>query len=164
MAIPVAEQISLELVMWGTPTTIVLIALLYGWLYGLGAFAQRYVRVSTSVGGTLQDIICKWDMLRIPKDQPLLLTAFMGTGVVLVFLFWGLLPVSTPHPHEEYEFVHVKKVEPKIIPNDVFKNAEQVLANAEATIKELEKEDPGAETPKEDKKASAKEESKPSKK
>ena len=88
----------------------------------------------------------------------------MGTGLVLVFLFWGLLPVSTPHPHEEYEFVHVKKVEPKIIPKDVFKNAEQVLANAEATIKELEKENPEAETPKEDKKASAKEESKPSKK
>ena len=164
MAIPVAEQISLELVMWGTPTTIALIALLYGWLYGLGAFAQRHVRVSTSVDGTLQDIIYKWDMLRIPKDQPLLLTAFMGTGVVLVFLFWGLLPVSTPHPHEEYEFVHVKKVEPKIIPKDVLKNAEQVLANAEATIKELEKENPEAETPKEDKKASAKEESKPSKK
>ena len=65
MAIPVAEQISLELVMWGTPTTIVLIALLYGWLYGLGAFAQRHVRVSTSVGGTLQDIISKLSLIHI---------------------------------------------------------------------------------------------------
>lgn len=161
VAIPIAEQISLELVMWGMPTTIALIILIYGWLWGLGALAQRFVRAATPVEGTFQDIVCKWDVLRIPKDQPLLLTAFTGTGVVLVLLFWGLMPVSTPHPHEEYEFVHVEKVEKKIVPKDVIKHAEQTLARAEATLKELEAEKPAGEQPKEEKKAATKEESKP---
>jgi len=106
--------------------------------------------------------VYKWDALRIPKDQPLLLTAFTGVGVVLVVLFWGLLPVSTPHPHEDYEFIDVKKVERKIVPKDVIKSAEKVLARAEATIKELEKENPGGNKTKDEKTPAAKEEPKPS--
>jgi hypothetical protein len=162
MVIPVAEKITLELLMWATPTTIVLIALLAGWMFGLGALTQRVVRASTPVSGSFQDIVYKWDSLRIPKDQPLLLTAFTGVGVVLVVLFWGLLPVSTPHPHEDYEFIDVKKVERKIVPKDVIKSAEKVLARAEATIKELEKENPGGDKTKDEKTPAAKEEPKPS--
>ncbi len=155
MVIPIAEKISLELVMWGLPVTIVLIALVYGWLVGLGALAQRVVRASTPVEGAFQDIVSKWDLLRIPRDQPLLLTAFTGSGVVLIFLFWGLLPVSTPHPHEEYEFVDVQKVEETVVPKKVIQSAEQVLARAEATLKELEKDNPAGETPKAEKQAAA---------
>jgi len=162
MVIPVAEKITLELLMWATPTTIVLIALLAGWMFGLGALTQRVVRASTPVSGSFQDIVYKWDSLRIPKDQPLLLTAFTGVGVVLVVLFWGLLPVSTPHPHEDYEFIDVKKVERKIVPKDVIKSVEKVLARAEATIKELEKENPGGDKTKDEKTPAAKEEPKPS--
>lgn len=164
IALPVAEKISLELVMWSTPATIVLIVLLYGWLFGLGALAQRFVRASTPVEGSFQDIVYKWDMIRVPKDQPLLLTAFTLTGVVLVFLFWGLIPASTPHPHEEYEFVHVEKEEPKVVPDEVIKNAEHVLARAEATIVELEEEKSEGKDSKDDKKASAKEKPTPPKK
>jgi len=162
MVIPVAEKITLELLMWTTPTTIVLIALLAGWMFGLGTLTQRVVRASTPVSGSFQDIVYKWDALRIPKDQPLLLTAFTGVGVVLVVLFWGLLPVSTPHPHEDYEFIDVKKVERKIVPKDVIKSAEKVLARAEATIKELEKDNPTVDKPKDEKNPAAKEEPKPS--
>ena len=157
MVIPIAEKISLELVMWGTPVTILLIILLYGWLFGLGALAQRFVRASAPVDGTFQDIVSKWDLLRIPRDQPLLLTAFTGSGVVLVLLFWGLLPVSTPHPHEEYEFVNVKKVEAKVEPKKVIQSAEQILARAEATLKELEKDKPAGEAPKAEKQAATNE-------
>lgn len=157
MVIPIAEKISLELVMWGMPVTILLIILLYGWLFGLGALAQRFVRASAPVDGTFQDIVSKWDLLRIPRDQPLLLTAFTGSGVVLVFLFWGLLPVSTPHPHEEYEFVNVKKVEAKVEPKKVIQSAEQILARAEATLKELEKDNPVGEASKADKQAATNE-------
>ncbi len=156
MVIPVAEKITLELLMWTTPTTIVLIALLAGWMFGLGTLTQRVVRASTPVSGSFQDIVYKWDALRIPKDQPLFLTAFTGVGVVLVVLFWGLLPVSTPHPHEEYEFIDVKKVERKIVPKDVIKSAEKVLARAEATIKELEKDNPTVDKPKDEKNPAAK--------
>ena len=155
IVIPIAEKISLELVMWGLPATIVLIVLVYGWLFGLGALAQRFVRASAPVDGAFQDIVSKWDLLRIPRDQPLLLTAFTGSGVVLIFLFWGLLPVSTPHPHEEYEFIDAKKAEETIVPKKVIKSAEQVLARAEATLKELEKENPAGDTPKAEKPAEA---------
>lgn len=157
IVIPIAEKISLELVMWGLPATIALIVLVYGWLFGLGALTQRFVRASTPVEGTFQDIVSKWDLLRIPRDQPLLLTAFTGTGVVLIMVFWGLLPVSTPHPHEEYEFVEGRKVEKKIVPKKVIKSAEQILARAEATLKELEKENPAAATAKEEKTAAGRE-------
>ncbi len=155
IVIPIAEKISLELVMWGLPVTIVLIVLVYGWLFGLGALAQRFVRAAAPVDGAFQDIVSKWDLLRIPRDQPLLLTAFTGTGVVLIFLFWGLLPVSTPHPHEEYEFIDAKKTEETVVPKKVIQSAEQVLARAEATLKELEKENPAGETPKAEKQAEA---------
>ncbi len=157
IVIPIAEKISLELVMWGLPATIVLIVLVYGWLFGLGALAQRFVRASTPVEGAFQDVVSKWDLLRIPRDQPLLLTAFTGTGIVLIMVFWGLIPVSTPHPHEEYEFVDAGKVEEKIVPKKVIQSAEQVLARAEATLKELEKDNPVAEAPKEEKQAAAQE-------
>ena len=163
MVIPIAEKISLELVMWGAPVTIVLIVLLYGWLVGLGALAQRVVRASTPVDGAFQDIVSKWDLLRIPRDQPLLLTAFTGSGVVLIVLFWVLLPVSTPHPHEEYEFVDVKKVEETIVPKKVIQSAEQTLARAEATLKELEKDNPAGETPKAEKQTAAQEKAAPQK-
>ena len=162
MAIPVAEKITIELVMWGIPATIVLIMLLYGWLFGLGALAQRHVRASTPVSGSFQDIVYKWDLLRIPNDQPLTLVAFTGVGVVLVFLFWGLIPVSTPHPHEEYQFINVKTEEPRIEPKAVFKNAEQVLLRAEATVKELEKDNPDSQKSEADKKSADKPESKSS--
>ena len=115
---------------------------IYGWLFGLGALVQRQVLTSAPVDGSFQDIVHRWDLLRIPKDQLLLLTAFTGAGVVLVFLFWGLLPVSTPHPHEEYEFIEVEKAEKKVVVQEVIKNTEQVLARAEATLKKLEKDNP----------------------
>ncbi len=137
--IPIAERISLELVMIGAPVTVVLLAVLYGWMFGLGFLAQRVVRASSPVDGEFQDIVHKWDLLRIPKDQPLLLTVCTGTAVVLIALFWALLPVSTPHPHEEYEFVHVNKAEQRIVPRDVITNTEQILSRAEATLKAVGK-------------------------
>ena len=138
--LPIAEQISLELVMWGSVATVVLIILLVGWLYGLGAITQRHVRASTRLEGPYQDLVHRWDLLRVPSDQPLLLTTFTGIGVVLVFLFWGFLPVSTPHPHEEYEFLSEGKVEKPVDPKKVIKKTEGILSRAEVTLKELEKE------------------------
>jgi hypothetical protein len=137
--IPIAEQISLELVMWGSVASVVLILLILGWLYGLGAIVQQHVREAVPQEGTYQDLIHRWDLLRVPSDQPLLFTAFMGVGVVLVFLFWGLLPATTPHPHEEYEYTNVIKVEPPVKPLEVLRKTENVLARADLTVKELEK-------------------------
>ena len=71
------------------------------------------------------------------------MTAFTGAGVVLVFLFWGLLPVSTPHPHEEYEFISQGEKEERVQPKKVLKEAEKILAKAELVVQKLEAEKSG---------------------
>jgi hypothetical protein len=138
--LPVAEQISLELVMWGSVATVALIVCLLGWLYGLGWLAQPFVRNAKPVHGTRDDQVKFWDGLRIPADQPLLLTVFTGTGVVLVFIFWGLMPATTPHPHDEYEYTFEKKEAGIVEPKKVLKETEQVLAKAELVVKKLQEE------------------------
>lgn len=137
--IPIAEKISIELVMWGTPTVIVLILLLLGWLYGLGALTKRQVNAGTPAEGSFEDVVRRWDLMRIPGDQPLLLTSLTAIGVLLVFIFWGLIPVTTPHPHEDYQYTKTEKVEPPIIPSEVIKKTEQILAQASLVIETLEK-------------------------
>jgi hypothetical protein len=151
--IPVAEQISLELVMWGSVASVVLILCILGWLYGLGWLTQPFVKNAKPLDGTEEDRANFWDGLRIPADQPLLLTAFTGAGVVLVFVFWALLPSTTPHPHEEYEFISKGPKEEKVEPKKVLKGAEKVLAKAELVIKKLEEEKNGESKDSNDEKA-----------
>jgi len=151
--IPVAEQISLELVMWGSVASGVLILCALGWLYGLGWLTQSFVRNAKPLDGTEEERANFWDGLRIPADQPLLLTAFTGAGVVLVFVFWALLPSTTPHPHEEYEFISTGPKEEKVEPKKVLKEAEKVLAKAELVVKKLEEEKGGESKDSKDEKA-----------
>ncbi len=151
--IPLAEQISLELVMWGSVASGVLILCILGWLYGLGWLTQSFVKDAKPLDGTEEERANFWDGLRIPADQPLLLTAFTGAGVVLVFVFWALLPASTPHPHEEYEFINSGKKEVKVEPKKVLKETEKVLAKAELVVKKLEEEQGGASSDAKDPKA-----------
>jgi hypothetical protein len=138
--LPVAEQITLELVMWGSVSTLVLILCILGWLYGLGWLTQPFVANAKPLDGTEEERVNFWDGLRIPSDQTLSLTALTGAGVVLVFVFWTLLPSTTPHPHEEYEFISSGETEAKIVPKKVLKDAEKVLAKAELVVKKLEEE------------------------
>jgi hypothetical protein len=138
--LPVAEQISLELVMWGSVASLALIVCMVGWLYGLGWLAQPVVKNAKAFDGTKEDQANFWDNLRIPADQPLLLTAFTGSGVVLVFIFWGIMPATTPHPHEEYEYTFEKKEEVAVEPKKVLKEAEQVLNKAELVVKKIQEE------------------------
>jgi hypothetical protein len=142
--LPVAEQISLELVLWGSVATVTLIGSLLVWLYGLGWLAQPFVKNARHLSGTKEDQVNFWDSLRIPADQPLLLTAFTGAGVVLVFLFWAIMPATTPHPHEEYEYTY-EIAEPVIVePKKVLKEAEQVLGKAELVVQKLQEEEGGS--------------------
>lgn len=143
LTIPVAEQISLELVMWGSVASVALILCIMGWLYGLGWLAQPFVKNAKPVTGTTDDQANFWDSLRIPADQPLLLTAFTGFGVVLVCIFWVLLPQTTPHPHEEYVYTFEKKEVVIVEPKKILKEAEQVLANAELVVIKLQDEKSG---------------------
>ena len=46
--IPVAEQITIELVMWGSVASVALILCIMGWLYGLGWFVKPFVKNAKS--------------------------------------------------------------------------------------------------------------------
>ncbi len=164
--IPVAEQISIELVMWGSVASVVLILCILGWLYGLGWLTQPFVKDAKTLDGTVEERANFWDGLRIPADQPLLLTALTGAGVVLAFVFWALIPSTTPHPHEEYEFISSGQKEVKVEPKKVLKEAEKVVAKAELVEKKLEEEKSGESKNADDKKVeeAATKDTKPEKK
>jgi hypothetical protein len=134
--IPVAERISIELVLWGTPATIALVLLVLGWLYLFGKIVKRQAAMGVSVDTAFSSVVRQWDLMRVPADQPLTLTAITAVGVVLVLLLWAFMPVTTPHPHES-EKKDVAKA-PIFKPTDALQKTEKVIAKAEATVQSLE--------------------------
>ncbi|WP_447861758.1 hypothetical protein [Nitrospira calida] len=135
--LPVAERIALELNLWGVPVTLVLLGLIVGWLWSIGRIVQPHVKAARPASEPYQSLVRRWDVIRIPSDQPLLLTVFAGTGAVLVLLFWAFLPATTPRPHESYKRPEVK-IEPPFKPAEALQKAEKLLAQAEATVQALE--------------------------
>ena len=128
--LPVAERIGLEFTAWGSISMIVLVALTFIGLSILGKLVQGRAATAQPAGDSYQGLISRWDMLRVPADQGLMLTAFTATGAVLSILFWTVLPVSTPHPHE-----CCKPSEVTVAP--AF-DAQKSLAKGEKTIKDAE--------------------------
>jgi hypothetical protein len=138
-SLPVAERIGVELTLWGAPATIVLLVLTVGWFSLVGAIVRRQARAAAPAQASYQGLVRAWDLMRVPSDQPLLLTAFTATGVLLVFLFWGAMPVTTPHPHESYkEKDGAKKAPPVIKPVEALEKSDKLLAQAEAALAALE--------------------------
>ncbi len=135
--LPVAERIGLELSLWGMPTTLVLLGLVVGWLWIIGRIIQPHAKSAPPVAESYEAVVRRWDLMRIPSDQPLLLTVFAGTGIVLVLLFWAFLPETTPRPHESYARTEAK-VEPPFKPAEALQKTEKLLAQAEATVQALE--------------------------
>ncbi|WP_447974223.1 hypothetical protein [Nitrospira sp. Kam-Ns4a] len=136
---PVAERIGIELTLWGAPATIVLVALALGWFFIVGRLVRRQAAAASPAQAPYPVLVRTWDLMRVPADPPLLLTAFVGTGVLLVFLFWGVMPVTTPHPHEEYKGKQAaKKVEPPFKPTEVLDKTDKLIAKAEAALEALE--------------------------
>lgn len=134
---PVAERISIELTLWGSVATAMLLLLILGWLFLFGKIVGRQVAAAQPSGASYQALIRQWDLMRVPADQPLLLTAFTAAGVLLVFLFWGFIPATTPHPHEQYKKEEVKTA-PPIKPAEVLQKSEKLLAQAEGAVSALE--------------------------
>lgn len=134
--IPVAERISIELTLWGTPATLVLLLLVLGWLYFFGRIVKRQAAIAVAADASFPAIVRQWDLMRVPADQPLMLTAITAVGVFLVVLLWAFMPVTTPHPHESYQ-KDVAKV-PVLKPTEVLQKTEKVIAKAEATVQSLE--------------------------
>lgn len=136
-AIPVAERITLNLVMWGSVSTIVLIILVLVYLSLFGRLVRREAAKASSASEPYPRLVCEWDLMRVPADLPLMLTICTATGMFLVLCFWFFLPATTPHPHESYKQDTAKKT-PELRPADVLKKTEKSLAQAESTVIALE--------------------------
>lgn len=122
--LPVAERIGLELTIWGSISSGVLIALSLIGVSILGQIIRRISEDCQPTSESYQGLITRWDLMRVPTDQGLLLTSLAGVGVVFSLMFWSILPVTTPHPHE-----CCKK--PEVLAEPVFKPAEALNKNAQ---------------------------------
>jgi len=135
--LPVAERIGLELTIWGSISSAVLIALS---LIGVSIFGQIVRRISEDCQPTsesYQGLITRWDLMRVPTDQGLLLTSLVGVGVVFSLMFWSILPVTTPHPHECCKKPEVQ-VEPVFKPVESLSSSAQRVATLAAKIEAME--------------------------
>ncbi len=145
--VPVAERISIELTMWGTIASIVLIVLLLIGVSLVGRMIRSAAEKAQPVSDSYQGVVTRWDLMRVPADQGLMLTAITGAGVVLALLFWAALPVTTPHPHECCKKPEVK-AQPPFKPLDALNKDEKLIAQLAAQVEVLEKQKAEAEAEK----------------
>jgi hypothetical protein len=136
-SLPVAERISVDLVLWGSVAVVMLVVLVLGWLFLFGWIVRRQTAAARASGESYQALIRQWDLMRVPADQPLLLTVFAASGAGLVLLFWAFMPVTTPHPHELYTKEPVKAV-PLFKPAEALQKTEKLIAQAEVAVQALE--------------------------
>jgi hypothetical protein len=133
----VAERITLNLVLWGSVASIVLIILVLVWLYLFGRIVKLQASKASPASEPYQGLVRTWDLSRVPADQPLMLTVFTATGVMLVICLWAFMPRTTPHPHEGYKKEEAKKA-PEVKPAEVLKKTEKLLAQAETSVQAME--------------------------
>jgi CBS domain-containing protein len=122
--LPVAERIGLELTIWGSISSAVLLTLAVIGVSILGQIIRRMAENARPAPENYQGLITRWDLMRVPADQGLLLATVAGVGVVLSLMFWTILPVTTPHPHE-----CCKKPDVQAAP--IFKPVESLNKNAQ---------------------------------
>jgi hypothetical protein len=138
--LPIAEQITIELLLWSVP--VVLICLILG-LIALKLFGWRIKKVVTAIGrpsgAPYPERVRRWDFARVPGDPALLFISLAGVVVLVTTAFWFFLPVTTPHPHQDFQPV-VSKPQKALKPEDLLKQTETSLAKAEAVLQVLEKE------------------------
>lgn len=137
---PIAEQITIELLIWSVPATVVIIVFLLIWLKLFGWRIKRFAVASgqTSSAG-LQERVREWDDWRVPADSMLMLVSFTAVAVLLTVVFWVLLPVTTPHPHEDYPLPKVAAPKKPVKPEELLKKTESTLVKAGAVLESLEK-------------------------
>jgi hypothetical protein len=137
---PIAEQITFELLLWTVP--VVLVCLILG-LVALKLFGWRVKKVVNAIGrpsgAAYPERVRRWDSARVPADQTLLFISLAGVVVLLTTAFWFFLPLTTPHPHQDFQPV-VSKPPKALKPEDLLKQTETSLAKAEAVLQVLEKE------------------------
>ncbi|MFO0774454.1 MAG: hypothetical protein U0172_07310 [Nitrospiraceae bacterium] len=135
--VPVAERIGIELTLWGSVATVVLLVLIMVWLTIIGRVVLRQVSKSTPAAESYQGLIRRWDLMRVPSDQTLMLSATTLAGVLLTCVFWMFIPVSTPHPHQDYKMPETKVV-PTVRPLESINKGEKALNQVDSQITALE--------------------------
>ncbi len=133
---PIAERISIELTLWGTVVTGVLLWLLVIGFSLVGRMIRSTVQSARQASENYEGLITRWDLMRVPADQGLMLTALSGVAVVLSLLFWSSLPVFTPHPHECCKKVEAKAT-PEFKPLETLNNDEKMIAQLAARVEFL---------------------------
>ncbi|MBI3355731.1 MAG: hypothetical protein HY038_02960, partial [Nitrospirae bacterium] len=146
--LPIAERISTEVTLWGTVASAVLIVLLLVGVSMVGRIIRRTAESALPASQNYQGLITRWDLMRVPSDQGLLLTALTGGGVVLSLLFWSVLPVTTPHPHECCKKPEAK-AQPPFKPLEALNRDEQLIVRLAAQVDVLEQHKAEAEVEKE---------------
>jgi hypothetical protein len=136
--VPVAEKISIELTLWGSVSAAVLIVLLLGGVWLIGRIVRSAAAGASPAGENYQRLVTRWDLMRVPADQGLMLTSITGAGILLSILFWTALPVSTPHPHECCKKPEAKP-QPPFKPIDALNRGERTLAQLAAQLEAIEK-------------------------
>jgi hypothetical protein len=136
--VPVAERIAVELSLWGSVSTVVLIVLLLIGVSLVGRIIRSTAATARPISDSYQNIVKRWDLMRVPADQGLVLTSITLGGVVLAVLFWAALPVTTPHPHECCKKPDAK-AEPLFKPVETLNKDEKMIAQLAMQIDALEK-------------------------
>jgi hypothetical protein len=152
--LPIAERIGLELSLWGSVSVVVLIVLLLIGVSLVGRIIRSTAQAAPPLSDSYQNVVKQWDMMRVPADQGLMLTALTLGGVVLSFMFWAALPVTTPHPHECCRKPEAKAELP-FRPIEALTKDEKIIAQLELQIDALEKQKAEAEKDKGKKKKAA---------
>ncbi len=136
--LPVAERIGLELTVWGSISSAVLFILSVIGVSVLGQAIRRLAEDCRQAPENYQGLVTRWDLMRVPNDQGLLLTSLAGAGVVFSLVFWTILPVTTPHPHECCAKPEVQ-AEPMYKPVEALNKNTQRLAAVAAQVEAMEK-------------------------
>jgi len=134
--IPVAERISTELTLWGTMSTVVLLLLLVTGFSLVGRMIRGTVESAGHAPEDYQGLVTRWDLMRVPRDQGLMLTVLSGVAVVVSLLFWSSLPVFTPHPHDCCKKPEVI-VAPAFKPLETLNKDEKMIAHLAAQVELL---------------------------
>ena len=137
-AVPIAERIGIELTLWGAVALAVLIVLLLVGVSLIGRIVRSAAGHARPASENYQGLITRWDLMRVPADQGLMLAAFTGAGVLLSVFFWIALPVSTPHPHECCKKPEVK-AQPPYKPLDALNKDEKLIAQLASQLDAIEK-------------------------
>ncbi len=135
--LPIAERIGLELTIWGSISSTVLVVLSVIGFSILGQIIRRMAEGARSTPESYQGVITRWDLMRVPADQGLLLASLAGIGVVFSLMFWVVLPVTTPHPHDCCKKPEVQ-VEAPFKPVESLNKSTQRLAALAAQVDMME--------------------------